>query len=43
MRYLKARTVFSTDRSVYYDLLGIDTELSGEEMIGMAKELIETN
>lgn len=26
---------------VYYDLLGRDTDLSGEEMIGMAKELIE--
>lgn len=25
---------------VYYDLLGMDTTLSGEEMIGMAKEII---
>lgn len=28
---------------VYYDLLGMDTALSGEEMIGMARELIEAN
>ena len=28
---------------VYYDLLGMDTALSGEEMIAMAKELIEAN
>lgn len=28
---------------VYYDLLGMDTALSGEEMIGMAKELIGAN
>lgn len=26
---------------IYYDLLGMDTALNGEEMIGMAKELIE--
>lgn len=28
---------------VYYDLMGMDVDLTGEEMIGMAKEIIDAN
>lgn len=39
--YSRISHVIWEREGVYYDLLGMDTALSGEEMIGMAKELIE--
>lgn len=41
VEYSKVSHVTWEKDGVYYDLLGMDTVLSGEEMIGMAKELIE--
>lgn len=43
IQYSRISHVTWEKEGVYYDLLGSDTELSGEEMIGMAKELIEAN
>lgn len=43
IEYSQATHVTWEKDGVYYDLLGSDTALTGEEMFAMAKELIETN
>lgn len=41
VEYSKVSHVTWEKNGVYYNLMGLDTALSGKEMIGMAKELIE--